>query len=196
MTKSGMGSDRTDEKHAMQTGNNYEYTSVLKTPSRSAPLRSSGTQTIPEPKEVQTDYLVPRSPMQYNEEYESHATMNIADKRLTYQRPTQKNLPPRPRPEEVNRSLNTTASTSIHIDGSIASDFQDYRASNERLDYRDGRQNEASDMKNSTMNTGHAFYNHDYEDAASSLPKNQKKYFGDVTNTSSSKLAMVPESNE
>ena len=61
--------------------------SRIKTPKRSSPQRNSATQTVPEPKEVQTD-LMSRMPMMYNEHYENHETLK---------------LPPRPDKEQVRQ---------------------------------------------------------------------------------------------
>ena len=171
------------------------YTSVVKSPKRSGPLRTSGTQTLPEPKEVQTDLplrdSIDNAPapakgvggMVYHEKYENQQTLNIAEIKNA-------RIPPRPTNEVIAKSLNSTqathASSSANSsllandqkatsghDWSVASDFQDYRASTEQLNVTSTPtgQSVISSPSPNQKQVEFSFYNHEYEENADSLRK-------------------------
>ena len=169
------------------------YTSVVKSPKRTGPLRTSGTQTLPEPKEVQTDLplrdSIDNAPaiiknvsgMVYHDKYENQQTLNIAEMKNA-------RIPPRPANDVIAKSLNSTqathASSSANSsllandqkatsghDWSVASDFQDYRASNEQLNVTASTPTGQSELSSNQKQVEFSFYNHEYEENADSLRK-------------------------
>ena len=168
------------------------YTSVVKSPKRTGPLRTSGTQTLPEPKEVQTDLplrdSIDNAPthskgvgaMVYHDRYENQQTLNIAEIKNA-------RIPPRPANDVIAKSLNSTqathasssANSSLLVndqkansghDWSVASDVLEYHASNEQLNVTStptGQSETSSNQKQVEF----SFYNHEYEDNADSLRK-------------------------
>ena len=169
------------------------YTSVVKSPKRTGPLRTSGTQTLPEPKEVQTDLplrdsidnapaiIKSVSGMVYHDKYENQQTLNIAEMKNA-------RIPPRPANDVIAKSLNSTqathASSSANSsllandqkatsghDWSVASDFQDYRASNEQLNVTASTPTGQSELSSNQKQVEFSFYNHEYEENADSLRK-------------------------
>ena len=78
---------------------------------RPAERHNSATQTLPEPKEVQTDQILPER----HEKYANLETLNIADLK-----PNQKSIPPRPVKPVQTGLLRNESKTNW----SDASDFQ------------------------------------------------------------------------